>query len=256
MNCREIRELKHAWFDGELDLAHSLQIEEHLKSCPDCSRALDGLQQLRTAIKSSDLYHRAPASLERGIRSAIAPAPVREPQASPRFSWAWLRPAAFAGLAAVGALAALLVFNTFSSSNRLVQEVASAHIRSLMPGHLMDVASTDQHTVKPWFAGKLDFSPPVTDFADHGFPLVGGRLDYLAGRPVAAMVYQRQKHIINLFVWPAPGPGAASETTSTDNGYNLVRWRQNGMDCWAVSDLNRAELRDFAALVRGQSPHP
>jgi anti-sigma factor RsiW len=138
----------------------------------------------------------------------------------------------------------------------VAREVLTSHLRSLMPGHLMDVVSTDQHTVKPWFDGRIDFSPPVNDFAADGFRLVGGRLDYLAGRPVAALVYQRRKHIVNVFVWPAAdGSQSAVESTAHD-GYNLLHWRRGGMNYWMASDLNAQEMGDFARLLRGEGVSP
>jgi anti-sigma factor RsiW len=136
------------------------------------------------------------------------------------------------------------------------REVLSSHLRSLMPGHLMDVVSTDQHTVKPWFDGRIDFSPPVSDFAADGYRLIGGRLDYLDRRPVAALVYQRRKHIVNVFVWPAAdGSQSAVESTAHD-GYNLLHWRRGGMNYWMVSDLNPQEMGIFAGLLRGESAPP
>jgi anti-sigma factor RsiW len=138
-----------------------------------------------------------------------------------------------------------------SQGELLTQEVLSNHLRSLMPGHLTDVPSSDQHTVKPWFAGKLDFSPPVQDLSSQGFSLVGGRLDYLEGRPVAALVYQRRKHFINLFVSPTSGePGQQGVARQ---GYNLIHWTRSGMTFWAISDLNSAELQEFARLIEGSS---
>ena len=143
-----------------------------------------------------------------------------------------------------------------SQTEIVAREVLTSHLRSLMPGHLMDVVSTDQHTVKPWFAGRIDFSPPVSDFAADGYRLIGGRLDYLDRRPVAALVYQRRKHIVNVFVWPAAdGSQSAVESTAHD-GYNLLHWRRGGMNYWMVSDLNAQEMGVFAGLLRGESaPH-
>jgi anti-sigma factor RsiW len=138
----------------------------------------------------------------------------------------------------------------------VAREVLTSHLRSLMPGHLMDVVSTDQHTVKPWFDGRIDFSPPVKDFAADGFRLAGGRLDYLAGRPVAALVYQRRKHIVNVFVWPAAdGSQSAVESTAHD-GYNLLHWQRGGMNYWMASDLSAQEMGDFAHLLRGDGAVP
>jgi anti-sigma factor RsiW len=134
----------------------------------------------------------------------------------------------------------------------LAHEVLAGHLRSLMPGHLMDVASTDQHTVKPWFNGRVDFSPPVSDFAAAGFRLAGGRLDYLDGRTVAALVYRRRKHIVNVFVWPAAESGESTIDSTAMDGFNLMHWRRGGMNVWLVSDLNPAELRDLARLLRDE----
>jgi anti-sigma factor RsiW len=164
--------------------------------------------------------------------------------------WKFLKPA----LPALGvALLALLLIPTLggpSSRDRLAQEVISCHVRSLMVGHRTDVASSDQHTVKPWFQGKLDFTPPVSDFAEQGFPLVGGRLDYLQGRPAAALVYQHREHIINLFVWPSENGSEAAPRTSVRQGFNLVHWTDHGMNFWAVSDLNRGDLGKFCQLIK------
>ena len=142
------------------------------------------------------------------------------------------------------------MFGNAAQADVVAREVLTSHLRSLMPGHLMDVVSTDQHTVKPWFDGRIDFSPPVNDFAANGFRLIGGRLDYLDGRPAAALVYQRRKHIVNVFVWPAAdGSQSAVESTAHD-GYNLLHWRRGGMNYWMASDLNAQEMGDFAHLLR------
>jgi anti-sigma factor RsiW len=155
-----------------------------------------------------------------------------------------------AGVAALALVLALPWLMHRSTDSRLAQEVVSAHIRSLMADHLTDVASTDQHTVKPWFTGKVTFSPPVADLAAQGFPLVGGRLDVLKEQPVAALVYQRRKHFINLFIWPSTRTVSAREQSLSQRGYNLVHWIEDGMDCWAVSDVNGADLQEFMQAVR------
>ena len=139
------------------------------------------------------------------------------------------------------------VFNR-SQSNSIAQDVISSHLRSLLATHLFDVPSTDQHTVKPWFDGKLKFSPPVQDFAEHGFRLTGGRLDYLNGREVAALVYQRRLHIINLFIWPSESSRNTVATSFSKDGYNVLHWAHEGFEFWAVSDVNAEDMRAFADL--------
>jgi anti-sigma factor RsiW len=225
--------LLHAYFDGELDLVRSLEFEEHLKTCPACASDLGEQQALRQALRSPDLYEAAPESLRVRVRPA-APTVIRR---RPILEWL-----------AVAAAIVLVVFLGLKISPRndlLAQEVVASHIRSLQPGHLYDVESTDQHTVKPWFDGRLDFAPPVRDLADQGFPLVGGRLDYLNNRNVAALVYHRQKHLINVFVWPEAVQFPHDQTIQ---GYNLIFWKHDGMSLCAVSDLNMTELRQFTQL--------
>jgi anti-sigma factor RsiW len=164
--------------------------------------------------------------------------------------WQWLKwgiPAA--GTALIAVLLATASFGP-STEARLAQEVTASHLRSLLADHLTDVASSDQHTVKPWFAGKVDFAPPVKDLAAQGFPLVGGRLDYLQDQKVAALVYQRNKHLINLFIWPVTRSANTTKRPALSRGCNLIHWDESGMTFWAVSDLNPAELREFADLLK------
>jgi len=138
----------------------------------------------------------------------------------------------------------------------VLQDVIAGHVRSLMANHLTDVLSADQHTVKPWFEGHVDFAPPVPDLTAQGFPLVGGRLDYLDKRPVAALVYRRQQHAINLFVWPALPGEARPASTVTYHGYNVVHWTMDGMTYWAVSTLNAQEMQAFAHAVQQHTTLP
>jgi anti-sigma factor RsiW len=210
-------------------------------------------------MASRSLYFEAPKGLEKRVRSAVRQASKAE---SPRWSWRWAStwgwPRVLAPLAAVAVvllIAMPLVMRT-STEDRLSQEIVSAHVRSLMASHLTDVASTDQHTVKPWFNGKVPFSPPVTDLAAQGFPLIGGRLDYVENHPVAALVYQHRKHFINLFIWPSTRGSSTAEQFRTQQGYNTIHWSQGGMDYWAASDMNRGDLKDFGQLVREGAPPP
>ena len=248
MNCRDFNELTHAYADGELDVIRALELEKHFADCANCSRAYQNLRALKSAFQSPQLYFSAPVALQRKLRSSIR---TQQP-ATPNTGFNWREIFRIAMPAAAVALVALLLVPYLlgtSRQNQLIQEVVSSHVRSLMVDHKTDVASSDQHTVKPWFQGKLDFTPPVTDLADHGFPLIGGRLDYFQGRPVAALVYQRHQHVINLFVWPSPQEGATPPVLTTSRGFNLIHWSASGMNYWAVSDLNRDELAEFARFV-------
>jgi len=252
LNCQDAQNLTHAYADGELDLLVSLRLEEHLRDCPSCAREHRSIQALKSALCSDSLYFNAPASLQRSVRRAVREEAEGASERS-TFSWRWL---AFAGsLAAVVLVVSVLVFvqRGPSADDITAREVVSSHVRSLMANHLNDVASTDQHTVKPWFEGKLDFSPPVTDLSTRGFPLVGGRLDYIGDRPVAALVYQRRQHFINLFVWPSPNESGGGSKVAVRQGYNLIRWDRAGMTYWAVSDLNINELQEFAQALQNPS---
>ena len=199
MSCEEVQELLHGYLDGELDLVRTLAIERHLRDCPVCARLHAQQESLRSAIRDSGLYFTPPEPLERRIREAVRG--VGRPDTS---AWKWSR--RWLGLGAAAACMALVLWGVLpmwfqpSSPDGAPQEVMAAHIRSLMVDHLTDVTSSESHTVKPWFEGKLDFSPPVPDLSLQGFRLVGGRLEYLDGRAVAALVYQRREHRINLFI--------------------------------------------------------
>ena len=257
MNCQEMTDLLHGYLDKELDLVRSREAEGHLKECPACARRYEEQQALRKVIADRSLYFNAPKGLEHRVRTAVRRASQAEAP-SARWAWErgwlWLRWLAPAAVAAVLLLLALPGLMRPSVEDRLASEVVSAHIRSLMANHLTDVASTDQHTVKPWFNGKVTFSPPVADPAGQGFPLVGGRLDVLEEQPVAALVYQRRKHFINLFICPSSGSASTREKVLAQRGYNLVHWAEGGMEYWAVSDVSRGDLQEFAQLIRSQMP--
>ena len=251
MNCRETQALIHGYADGELDLVTSLEVERHLQECPECAQALASLQAVRAAVKNCGLYAQAPPDLAKRVRSAMRAASRGDRTRSVRIG-PWLAVAASLALlaAAVWGLARGLL-TARSDDAVLARELVASHVRSqMLPSHRFDVASSDPHTVKPWFEGKLDFAPPVKDLADQGFPLIGGRLDYLQNRPVAALVYQRRKHSINLFIWPSTPDDGAAPAKVTRQGFHMIRWTSAGMTFWAVSDLNERELREFTRLVQ------
>ena len=208
-------------------------------------------QVLRNVIETGSLYFTAPADLRRRIQLSLRRAAKAE--AGPRLLPKWWHNIAAPMVAAAVMILALVPFLRGPSVDDLLpREIVSSHVRSLMASHLADVPSSDQHTVKPWFAGKVNFSPPVEDLAKQGFPLIGGRLDYLDNRPVAALIYQRQKHFINLFIWPSGSASDVETKTVSRQGYNLFHWTRSGMTYWAASDLNNAELQKFVQLVQNQ----
>jgi len=244
MNHDEIREFLHAHVDGELDLVTAREIEQHLDDCDQCRRAEQQIKELQKILTSDAPEYRAPAHLRRNIRAALRREEGTE-GANPAFWPIFAASAAFAVL-----VLGLIFFQTSRTSHdaTIVDEVISNHVRSLLATHLVDVGSSDQHTVKPWFDGKIDFAPDVHDFSLSGFPLVGGRLDYLDGRTVVALVYQRNKHPINVFIEPGP-EGETSPVSTTRRGYNLLSWKHREMKYWMVSDLNETELRQLATLL-------
>ena len=253
MNCQEARPLVHAYVDGELDLVRSLEVEAHLSDCVACAREQASLHALHTAFGDGALYHEAPARLERRVRAALRDA--RRAEGGRGFA---LRRYSWAGAAAAAVLfLAIIVRGVLppgpSASELTAREIVDDHLRSLTENHLTDVLSSNQHTVKPWFDGRLNFTPPVEDLGAEGFPLIGGRLDYLDNHPVAAMVYQRRRHVINLFVSPTEHAADTLPASQVRGGYNLVHWTKSGMDYWAVSSLSAAELGKFAQLVREDS---
>ena len=247
MNCQSVQARLGAYLDGELPEAEAAAIAAHLKGCAACAASLDRLRAVRAAVRNELATYRAPDTLRMRVRDAVRDAaPAVSTPRTP--VWSWLAVAAAVVLAVAGTWK---VASDRAAATVLTEELLAAHVRSLMPGHLTDVLSSDQHTVKPWFDGRLDFSPPVWDETAGGFPLVGGRLDYVGERPVAALVYARRLHHINVFVWPdreaSPGAGASR---AERNGYHLVRWTDAGMVFWAVSDLNPSELGELVRLLQ------
>jgi len=239
--------LVQAELDGELDAAAAAALGAHRAQCPICQAAAVELARARALIDEG-LYQPMPDDVRARVMAQIAAAQApRRAADSSLFSWwhRWWSSAAGFGLGAACA-AALVVLMIAPQAPDFAEQIVAGHIRALQPGHLEDVPSSDQHTVKPWFDGRIDFAPPVKDLAALRFPLRGGRLDYVAGRPVAALVYQRDKHLIDLFVWPAAGGTAGPPLTTERQGYNVVHWVQDGMNLWAVSDLEAGQLREFA----------
>jgi anti-sigma factor RsiW len=238
------RELLEGYMDDELDPVRKAEVKDHLAGCAGCADLLRHLQQQSGELRAMPRYA-LPEGLESAVRGALRreAAPVHDER------WRWMAIAASVLLLVSLAWSVLQSNGRRAPDNLLAANVISSHVRSLLENHLLDVPSTDQHTVKPWFNGRLDYSPRVKDLATEGFPLTGGRLDYLAGRPVAALVYQRRKHVINLFTWPSSG----SETTPASvarNGYTALYWTEAGMTYWAVSDVAASDLQDFVSAYR------
>ena len=241
MNCDETSILMHALIDGELDAGHARELETHIATCAGCAARLREFHELRKMMTPASLRFAAPAELRASIEGKLP-----KPAAGVSSRRAVIK--GFAGGAALSAIAAsgvLVMVTRRDDDRRVLGEVVSAHLRSLQAQHLTDVVSTDQHTVKPWFNGRLDVAPPVADLTAQGFTLLGGRLDYVDAKPVAAIVYRRRVHIINLFCAPAPGSGDRAAAMESLHGFNVRRWRENGLSLWAVSDINADELAEF-----------
>jgi mycothiol system anti-sigma-R factor len=276
MTCEEAIKLMDGYLDGELDPITNQAIEQHLRECHNCDQAYEAQRSLIGAIGNATPYYKAPAGLRERIRSSLreeaAGQPMRngvrgsqvlfrrrQPELRTILSgtpWNWLALAAAVIFAAIIALNLVPRWQRPGADQFLATQLIDSHVRSLMANHLTDVASSDQHTVKPWLDAKLDFAPPVVDLFQQGFPLIGGRLDYLDNRPVAALVYQRRKHFINLFVWPAGAGAETSMKTISRQGYHLLHWLDSEFNYWAVSDISETELQEFKQLFEEQiAPH-
>jgi anti-sigma factor RsiW len=249
MNCAESQVLIHALIDGELDAGHMSDVEAHVATCPACAGELKALRATREAIAGARLKEAAPAQLRTRIEAALPAPPSRAAGrlASWLASWRNFLGGLTLGTALSAAVAATLVVAVIRNDQdqRIADDVVSAHVRSLQAGHLTDVLTSDQHTVKPWFNGKLDLAPPVIDLTAQGFTLIGGRLDYIDGEAAASIVYRRRNHVINLFVARHSGAAHAGAKIETVHGFNVRRWTQDGLDFWAVSDINAEELDEF-----------
>ena len=251
MNCDDRQKFLHAYIDGELDLSTSIEIEQHLNTCDRCFQTYQQHRTLHTALKGSSLYYEAPGGLQRRIYASVKAADRSRSLFRRMRDW-YPRGLALAGSFAVVALIAwnLGRLSQPPHNDVISQQVLESHIRSLLANHLTDVPSSDQHTVKPWFNGKTNFSPVVKDLSAQGFPLIGGRLDYVNDLRVAALVYQRHQHIINLFTWASPEEAERKVTAMARKGYNLFEWSRAGMSYYAVSDLNSTELEEFIQLIQ------
>jgi anti-sigma factor RsiW len=240
MNCEDASVLVHALADGELDAGHAREVEAHAATCRACAAELAAAREVKKVMAATDLQFTPPASLRARIEGAIP-----KPQALAN------RRALLKGFALGSAMSAIaasgigFVVLRDARGDRLMGEAISAHLRSLQSEHLTDVLSTDQHTVKPWFNGKIDLAPPVPDLTAQGFTLIGGRLDFIDGKPVAALVYRRRAHVINVFVGQVLGVAPSSPQLQVVQGFNVLRWRDGGLSVMAVSDLNAQELEEF-----------
>ncbi len=253
-DCDTNRLLLQALMDGELDAANTLKVEQHLKTCSECAQALEDLKLVRGALGSPGVAHAAPEALKRRVAIAIGAEAAARKRADDKASR--VRPwqigganiGAFSSLAAVCAAMVLVVGGVGQWRTGLADELVADHVRSLQANHLVDVETSSRHVVKPWFDGKVAFAPTVVDFADRGFPLAGGRLDYVRNRPAAALVYRRGLHVINVFVWPGSSPADRFGVADQRDGYTLLHWQAGGLNYWAVSDLDPAELKRFRDL--------
>jgi anti-sigma factor RsiW len=250
VSCELTHSVLHGYIDGELDAARAADFERHLLSCPQCTSAMETQEKLRASIRRAGLFERAPVTLRRKIEGQYGlPVPLGGARVQTR-----VRPTQWLALAAALILAFLIGVRVLPGPGgrarqaELTSALVDAHLRSLLPGHLEDVISTDQHTVKPWFDGKVDFAPPVRDFASEGFPLQGGRLDIVRGRQVAVLVYGRRKHVVNVFLWPTTDSDTSLQS-GTQRGYNWIDWRKGGMEICAVSDVSPADLDELHKLL-------
>ncbi len=246
MNCDESRPLLEAYLDGELDLVHSVAIEQHVESCPACRRARKQHEALRAIVRGALPRAHAPAEFAVRLRGALRQesGEVEPAKRVLSYDWRWLATAA----AVLVSLAILFPLLPHGRQDPIIAEAVANHVRSLLPGHLTDVASTDRHTVKPWVAQRVDYSPPVQDLSAVGFSLLGARLDYLGQRNVAALVYTCREHRINVFV--SPSPSDESERWTSRDGFHVAMWSHRGMRFVVVSDLAVPEMESFTRQLR------
>ncbi len=262
MVCNEARDLLDAYADNMLGLADTARLNRHLQACAACRAELAAIRALGHALRAQAPYHRAPATLRARIAAALPPvtappAPAGEHAAGRLVGWgmpAW----ANAGMALVSAcalaLAAMLWLQRPGPEATLEPQIVASHVRALLSGHPIDVVSTDQHTVKPWFNGRLDYAPPVVNLAAQGFPLAGGRVDYVDGRRVAVLTYHAGGHPIDVYLIPTAASGAAPAQSRLDDGYALAHWTADGLRYWAITDAEPAVLAHFVQALRAAPP--
>jgi anti-sigma factor RsiW len=254
MRCEQARELIDAYVDGELSGADRAMVATHVNACPGCRELVADIERVRTAVADQG-REPAPKSLVSSIRSALASAAheqaseAKSPAPWHMSSGAMRQAAALAVVCILSILATWWGMTAAGDARRLQEQIVSAHVRSLLQDSPIQVASSDIHTVKPWFAGRVDFAPDVKDLASEGFPLLGGRLDYVHERRVGALVYRHRLHIVNVFMWPAPASAPVPPVAVTKNGYNLLAWNKGGIAYWAVSDVDIEELRRLQTLL-------
>lgn len=249
MSCKAIEPLLHGYLDNELDFSSVVKVEEHLEQCLACRNSLQALKTLSAGIRQSASYFEPNAGFQQRLQTALA---NEAPKAKTEKKWLTGFKPVFLSSLASGALAFGLTALVYlpGQNQQLSETIVANHIRSLQAEHLTDVASSDQHTVKPWFNGKLTFSPPVKDFTEQGFPLVGGRLDLLDNQPVTALVYRRRQHFINVFIRPSQYKTDTDTTMQSTNGYQIFNFAGKGMEYWVISDLNEKELNSLVELLQ------
>jgi anti-sigma factor RsiW len=260
VECRDARNLIHPFVDGELDLIRHLQLEHHLADCSECAGREQGVRQVSEALAVPALHYRAPDTLRSKIETAYTqpayPATLSPARPKPRKTSVLVATAAGVLLLAATAVTAGFLLARPDAEERLAEQVVAGHVRSLQVAHATDVPSSDRHTVKPWFLGKVDFSPNVPDLSSRDYVLTGGRLDYLVDHPVAALVYRRRDHLINVFTWAASDENERPVRSLRRQGFQMRQWQQSGMIYWAISDLNPQELDEFVHLLRESSIAP
>ena len=251
MRCDQYRDALDARLDGELTPDEAREVDQHLATCPECAADYARVSATHRLLAENLMRYRAPDVLKARIRGALADTPETADtgvvRAARRATPAWWRTVAAGVMIAVTSSALTVAAMRGRPNAAAADELLASHLRSLQPGHLTDVVSTNQHNVKPWFNGRVDVSPAVPNLDSLGFPLIGGRTDYVRGRPVPVVVYARRQHMINVYVWPSADDAASPPRPSARNGYHFVAWRAGGLEYHAVSDLNATELDAFAA---------